>query len=308
MEWKSNLRIDGAAMSIYNIIAVAMVGIMTGVFNWMLARAGYLAPFTAGSVAEASAKLAENGWAAQVAGEKTIYVMGSGPAYGSAYIFSICNIEEMLQIDSPTINCCEFFHGPFRLARMSRDRHGVVHFDGFLLFRLLLDIAVSGYLKHADLAVTQNVFPLFTALSESCPVCIQDDLIFLFDDSVFFAVIFDQLLNGFLPPGKLFPQHGELTQYHVKHGFRYHFLLHTAHRLSAIYIRQAAYEILLGSAGKSLFFNIFPQKTVPGFPGLKAFFGAMDSPSMSQRNCCFVNSFNSFSFRGHWNRSSSRRL
>ena len=67
MEWKSNLRIDGAAMSIYNIIAVAMVGIMTGVFNWMLARAGYLAPFTAGSVAEASAKLAENGWAAQVA-------------------------------------------------------------------------------------------------------------------------------------------------------------------------------------------------------------------------------------------------
>ena len=67
MEWKSNLRIDGAAMSIYNIIAVAMVGIMTGVFNWMLAKAGYLAPFTAGSVAEASAKLAENGWAAQVA-------------------------------------------------------------------------------------------------------------------------------------------------------------------------------------------------------------------------------------------------
>ena len=67
MEWKSDLRIDGAAMSIYNIIAVAMVGIMTGVFNWMLAKAGYLAPFTAGSLAEASARLAENGWAAQTA-------------------------------------------------------------------------------------------------------------------------------------------------------------------------------------------------------------------------------------------------
>ena len=67
LEWKSDKRLDGAAMSIYNIIAVAMVGIMTGVFNWMLARAGYLAPFTAGSAAEASAKLAENGWAAQVA-------------------------------------------------------------------------------------------------------------------------------------------------------------------------------------------------------------------------------------------------
>ena len=67
MEWKSNLRIDGAAMSIYNIIAVAMVGVMTGVFNWMLAKAGYLAPFTSGSIAEAAAKLSENGWAAQVA-------------------------------------------------------------------------------------------------------------------------------------------------------------------------------------------------------------------------------------------------
>ena len=67
MEWKSDLRIDGAAMSIYNIIAVAMVGVMTGVFNWMLAKAGYLAPFTATGVAEAAAKLTENGWAAQVA-------------------------------------------------------------------------------------------------------------------------------------------------------------------------------------------------------------------------------------------------
>lgn len=54
-------------------------------------------------------------WAAQNKDEKSIYVMGSGPAWGSAYIFSICNIEEMLQIDSPTINSCEFFHGPFEV-------------------------------------------------------------------------------------------------------------------------------------------------------------------------------------------------
>ena len=67
MEWKSDLRIDGAAMSIYNIIAVAMVGVMTGVFNWMLAKAGYLAPFTAKSVAEAGQILAQNSWTAQVA-------------------------------------------------------------------------------------------------------------------------------------------------------------------------------------------------------------------------------------------------
>ena len=67
LEWKSDIRLDGAAMSIYNIIAVAMVGIMTGVFNWMLAKAGYIAPITAGSVADAASKLAQNGWTAQVA-------------------------------------------------------------------------------------------------------------------------------------------------------------------------------------------------------------------------------------------------
>ena len=54
-------------MSIYNIIAVAMVGIMTGVFNWMLAKAGYIAPITASSVSDAASKLAQNGWTAQVA-------------------------------------------------------------------------------------------------------------------------------------------------------------------------------------------------------------------------------------------------
>ncbi|MBQ6235831.1 MAG: MFS transporter [Clostridia bacterium] len=67
LEWKTDLRIDGAAMSIYNIIAVAMVGIMTGVFNWMLAKAGYLAPFTANSVSDATSTLAANGWTAQLA-------------------------------------------------------------------------------------------------------------------------------------------------------------------------------------------------------------------------------------------------
>ncbi len=44
VEWKSGIRCDGTAMSIYNIIAVAMVGICTGVFNGMLAGAGYIAP------------------------------------------------------------------------------------------------------------------------------------------------------------------------------------------------------------------------------------------------------------------------
>ena len=44
VEWKSGFRCDGLAMSVYNIIAVAMVGICTGVFNGLLAKTDYTAP------------------------------------------------------------------------------------------------------------------------------------------------------------------------------------------------------------------------------------------------------------------------
>lgn len=44
LEWKSGIRCDGTAMSIYNIIAVAIVGVGTAVFNAMLSSSGYVAP------------------------------------------------------------------------------------------------------------------------------------------------------------------------------------------------------------------------------------------------------------------------
>lgn len=44
LEWKAGFRCDGIAMSVYNIIAVAMVGVCTGVFNGLLSGAGYVAP------------------------------------------------------------------------------------------------------------------------------------------------------------------------------------------------------------------------------------------------------------------------
>lgn len=44
MEWKYNFRVDGIAMSIYNIIAVSIVGVVTGLFNMLLAKSGYVAP------------------------------------------------------------------------------------------------------------------------------------------------------------------------------------------------------------------------------------------------------------------------
>ncbi len=44
IEWKSGVRCDGTAMSVYGIIACCLGGVSTGVFNAMLSGAGYIAP------------------------------------------------------------------------------------------------------------------------------------------------------------------------------------------------------------------------------------------------------------------------
>lgn len=59
-----------------------------------------------------SLSLAEK-WAQKNKDEPVIWVLAGGPAYGAGYIFSICNLEEMQWISSPTVNTCEFIHGPF---------------------------------------------------------------------------------------------------------------------------------------------------------------------------------------------------
>ena len=56
LEWKTGFRSDGVAMSVYNIIAVAMVGICTGVFNGLLGHAGYIAPEIVNGVTAAAAQ------------------------------------------------------------------------------------------------------------------------------------------------------------------------------------------------------------------------------------------------------------
>ena len=56
LEWKTGFRSDGVAMSVYNIIAVAMVGICTGVFNGLLGHAGYVAPEILNGVTVAAAQ------------------------------------------------------------------------------------------------------------------------------------------------------------------------------------------------------------------------------------------------------------
>lgn len=44
LEWKSGVRSDGVAMSVYNILAVATVGVATSLFNALISKAGYVAP------------------------------------------------------------------------------------------------------------------------------------------------------------------------------------------------------------------------------------------------------------------------
>ncbi len=54
LEWKSGVRSDGVAMSIYNILAVATVGVATSLFNALIAKAGYIAPKLADGVTVAA--------------------------------------------------------------------------------------------------------------------------------------------------------------------------------------------------------------------------------------------------------------
>lgn len=48
--------------------------------------------------------------------DKIIYTMGSGAAYGAAYMESICIFMEMQWINSSSIHTGEFFHGPFEIT------------------------------------------------------------------------------------------------------------------------------------------------------------------------------------------------
>ncbi len=58
IEWKSGIRCDGISMSIYNIIAVSVIGIVTAIFNGSLSSLGHIAPTTLGEYLADPAKFA----------------------------------------------------------------------------------------------------------------------------------------------------------------------------------------------------------------------------------------------------------
>ena len=52
--------------------------------------------------------------------DPVIYTMGSGAAYGAAYMESICIFMEMQLLDSSSIHTGEYFHGPFEITDANR--------------------------------------------------------------------------------------------------------------------------------------------------------------------------------------------
>lgn len=70
-EWRSGFRSDGLAMSVYSIIAVAVVGICTGIFNGAITAAGYVPPLeaTASTLSDTMATVAANGYTTQLSAE-----------------------------------------------------------------------------------------------------------------------------------------------------------------------------------------------------------------------------------------------
>jgi len=97
-------------------IAMAIVDMIEGYPNYLDAMDAFTKIQPAYIRAREYCRPLAEKWAEQMKDEKSIAVLASGPAYGSGHIFSTCNLLEMLQIESPTFNSCDFFHGPFEIT------------------------------------------------------------------------------------------------------------------------------------------------------------------------------------------------
>ena len=111
--------------------------------------------------------------------DPVIYTMGSGAAYGAAYMESICIFMEMQWLDSSSIHTGEYFHGPFmiqisegstrplderalKFLRTYAKRIEVL--DAKELGLSTIDASVVDYFNHS---LFNNVYPIYNhALAE----------------------------------------------------------------------------------------------------------------------------------------------
>ena len=93
VEWRSGIRCDGVSMSVYNTIAVAVIGIVTAIFNGLLSATGYIAPVT---IAEYNANpSAYSGYTLQTAiteSTKTVAFIQNS-AVSNFFIFAFVGLE-----------------------------------------------------------------------------------------------------------------------------------------------------------------------------------------------------------------------
>lgn len=106
---------EGTAPSEAKLVLLLLIGIV------LVQKAG----LDSGSLISDWAKLPEALWSVREKAKQTapefaakfenkdmFYILGSGPAYGAAYAFSICKFMEMQWLDACALQCGEFFHGP----------------------------------------------------------------------------------------------------------------------------------------------------------------------------------------------------
>ena len=92
-------------------------------------------------------------WAEQNADKPCINVMAQGPLFGAAYVFSICNVQEMLQIDS----CCNDERGIRFVNQYGGER--VYQLDAKELGLNDIKDSVSEYFNHLIFApILNNVY------------------------------------------------------------------------------------------------------------------------------------------------------
>jgi fructoselysine 6-phosphate deglycase len=74
-------------------------------------------PHFPGALAEAKSEWLDKGRLAAgvLKGADSVYFIGSGPAYTTAYIFAACFLMEMQWIRAFPLSAAEFFHGPFEV-------------------------------------------------------------------------------------------------------------------------------------------------------------------------------------------------
>ena len=91
---------------------------------------------------------------AEVLQEKTsLYVVGNGPMYTTAYVFSACFLMEMQRMNAHPIKTLDFFHGPFELLDASSP---VILLMGEGIFRAEDERARAFYEKYLSGCLTYD--------------------------------------------------------------------------------------------------------------------------------------------------------